>query len=77
MMVRRGSACVETYVVGTEASKILSGITGVTAVTVENQYGDRATLSYDWKADAAVFDSRLNFDEIDRQLQSRGMHRMQ
>lgn len=77
MMVMKKSACVEIYVVGAEASKILSGISGVTAVQIENQYIDRATLSFDWKADKMVFDSRLNFDEIDKQLQSRGMHRMQ
>ncbi len=77
MMVRKTSSCLETYVIGTEASKVLSTMTGVSAVKVENQYSDRATLSFEWKADATVFDSKLDFDELDRQLQLRGLHRMQ
>jgi hypothetical protein len=77
MMVRRESASEETYVIGAEASKVLSAISGITAVRIENQYIDRASLTFDWEAGRKNFDSRLNFDEIDTQLRSRGMRRMQ
>jgi hypothetical protein len=77
MMVRRRSASEETYVIGAEAMKVLSAIGGITDIRIENQYIDRATLTFDWQGGHSNFDSRLNFEEIDRQLESRGMHRMQ
>ena len=77
MMVKRESDSAETYVIGTEASAVLAAISGISDVKVENQYLDRATLSFEWKGGRTNFDSRLNFDDIDRILQSRGMHRMQ
>jgi hypothetical protein len=77
MMVKRESASTETYVIGKEASEILAAVSGISDVKIENQYVDRATLSFEWKGGRTNFDSRLNFDDIDRILQSRGMHRMQ
>jgi hypothetical protein len=77
MMVKRESASAETYVVGKEASEVLEAVSGISDVRIENQYVDRATLSFEWKGGRANFDSRLNFDDIDRNLQLRGMHRMQ
>ena len=77
MIIRRGSASHETYVIGDEASKVLAAVQGITDVRIENQYVDRATLTFDWEAGRKNFDSRLNYDEIDAELQSRGMHRMQ
>jgi len=77
IMVKRESASVETYVIGTEASKVLSAVPGITEVQIENQYVDRATLSFRWDGGRSNFDSRLNFDDLDRNLQSKGMHRMQ
>lgn len=77
MMVKRLSASTESYVIGKEASEVLAAVAGISDVKIENQYVDRATLSFEWKAGRTNFDSRLNFDDIDRILQSRGMHRMQ
>lgn len=77
MMVRRASGSPEIGVVGAEASQVLSEVSGITDVKIENQYVDRATLSFRWDGGRSNFDSRLNFDEIDRSLQSKGMHRMQ
>jgi hypothetical protein len=77
MMVKRESTSAESYVIGTEASKVLSAISGITDIKIENQYVDRATLSFDWNGGKTNFDSRLNFDEIDKNLQAKGMHRMQ
>jgi hypothetical protein len=77
MMVKRVSASTEISVVGAEASQVLFAVRGITDVQIENQYVDRATLSFSWDGGRSNFDSRPNFDEIDRNLQSRGMHRMQ
>ena len=77
IMVKGTSAPAEIYVIGAEASQVLSAVRGITDVRIENQYVDRATLSFRWDGGRSNFDSRLNFDEIDRNLQSRGMHRMQ
>lgn len=77
MMVKRESASAGIYVIGTEALKVLSAVSGITDVQIENQYVDRATLSFKWNGGRSNFDSRLNFDEIDKNLQSIGMHRMQ
>jgi hypothetical protein len=77
MMVKRESAWVEIYVIGTEASKVLAAVRGISDVKIENQYVDRATLSFEWDGGRSNFDSRPDFDEIDKSLQSKGMHRMQ
>ena len=77
MMVKRESSWVEVYVIGTEASKVLSEVRGISDVRIENQYVDRATLTFEWDGGRSNFDSRPNFDEIDKNLQSKGMHRMQ
>ena len=76
MMVRRESDSTETYVIGAEASKLLSAVSGISDVKVENQYLDRATLSFNWEAGRSNFDARLDFAEIDQNLKSKGMHRM-
>lgn len=77
IMVKRESASVETYVIGAEALNVLSAVPGITEVRIENQYVDRATLSFRWDGGRSNYDSRLNFDDLDRNLQSKGMHRMQ
>lgn len=77
MMVRKESSSVEISVIGTEASQVLSAIDGISDVRVENQYIDRAILSFDWSDGRSNFDFRPDFDVIDRNLQAKGMHRMQ
>ena len=77
MMVKRESGSAEVYVIGKEASAVLAAVSGISDVQIENQYVDRVTLSFEWKGGRTNFDSRLQFDDIDRILQSRGMHRMQ
>jgi hypothetical protein len=59
-----------SYLLGPDVSKILSTIYGISAVHIENQYIDRATLSYDWT------DADRNFDRIDNILSSKGMRRV-
>lgn len=77
MMIRRNSFSTETYVIGTEACRILSDVRGITNVCVENQYVDRVTLTFEWDGGLSNFDTRPNFDHIDAQLQAMGMNRMQ
>lgn len=77
MMVRRNSSVTEIYAVGAEATRVLSGITGISDIMLESQYVDRATLSFTWKLARPSFDSRPDFSEIDRDLLIMGMHRMQ
>ncbi len=77
MMVKRNSFCAETYVIGKEASRILSDVRGITDVRVESRYADRVTLSFEWDGGLSNFDSRPNFDRVDTELQAMGMHRMQ
>lgn len=77
MMVTRKSSSTETFVIGAEASRILSDVRGITDVRIENQYVDRVTLSFDWDGGLSNFDSRPDFDEIDTRLQVLDMHRMQ
>lgn len=59
-----------SYMLGPDVSKMLGTIIGISAVSVENQYIDRATLSYDWT------DADRNFDRIDNLLESKGMRRV-
>jgi hypothetical protein len=77
MMVRRDAAFAGTYVIGTEAALILSTIRGITDVQVENQYVDRAYLSFTWDGGRNKFDFRPDFEQIDQQLKVKGMRRMQ
>jgi len=77
MTVRRRSESVETYVIGDEASKMLSALRGISEVQIVNQLPDRATLLFKWTPEAKKFDSRLDFTELDRELQLKDMHRMQ
>jgi hypothetical protein len=77
MMVKRNSFATETYVIDTEACRILSSVRGITDVRVENRYIDRVTLSFEWDGGLSNFDSRPNFGCVDAQLQVMGMHRMQ
>jgi hypothetical protein len=75
-MVRQDSSSAEIYVIGAEASKILSEISGITDVRIETQHIDRATLSFDWDGGRSNFDFRPDFDAIDQKLKARGLHRM-
>jgi hypothetical protein len=77
MMIKKASASVETYVIGAEATRILSDVRGISDIRIENQYIDRVTLSFEWDGGLSNFDSRPNYDEIDVNLQAKGMHRMQ
>ena len=77
MMVRRDAAFAGTYVIGTEAALILATIRGITDVQIENQYIDRANLSFTWDGGRNKFDFRPDFAQIDQLLKSKGMHRMQ
>ncbi len=59
-----------SYLLGAGASKMLSTIVGISDVSIEKQYIDRATLSYVWA------DSSRNFEKIDHLLESKGMRRV-
>ena len=59
-----------SYLLGADASKMLSTIVGISTVSIENQFIDRATLSYDWA------DPSRNFERIDHLLESKGMRRV-
>ena len=77
MMVRRDASVAGNYVIGTEAALILATIRGITDVQVENQYVDRANLSFTWDGGSHKFDFRPDFAEIDQLLKIKGMRRMQ
>ena len=77
MMIRRDSAFSGTYVIGEEAVSILSSVSGISDVRVESQYVDRANLSFIWDIARSNFDFRPDFQQIDRMLLTKGMHRMQ
>jgi len=59
-----------SYLLGDDISRILGTMVGVSAVHVENQFIDRATVSYDWS------DPTRDFDRIDFLLESKGMRRV-
>lgn len=59
-----------SYLLGPDVSKMLGTIVGVSAVSIENQYIDRATLSYDWS------DPLRDFERIDHLLESKGIRRV-
>ena len=59
-----------SYLLGSDASKMLSTIVGISAVNIENQFIDRATLSYEWS------DTTRDFERIDHLLKSKGMRRV-
>lgn len=61
----------EPKLVGTDATNALATISGISAVRIETQYGDRALISYESS------EPRQNFDIVDAVLQSNGMHRLQ
>jgi hypothetical protein len=59
-----------SYLIGRDASDILASVEGVSAITIENQYIDRATLSYVWA------DRSHDFGPIDEMLHAKGMRRV-
>lgn len=59
-----------SYLLGADVSRMLGTIVGISTVQVENQFIDRATLSYDWT------DANRNFDQIDSLLESKGIRRV-
>ena len=59
-----------SYLLGEDVSKLLGTVVGISAVSVENQFIDRATVSYDWT------DAARDFDRIDFLLKSKGMRRV-
>ena len=59
-----------SYLIGREASDVLASVEGVSAITIENQFIDRATLSYVWA------DRSRDFGPLDEVLLARGMRRV-
>jgi hypothetical protein len=66
-----GGTSPEPKLVGTDATDALATISGISAISIETQYGDRALLSYESS------EARQNFDLVDAVLQSNGMCRLQ
>jgi hypothetical protein len=69
--VERTATSYGSYLVGADATRVLVAISGITAIQVEKQYIDRATISFEWS------ERQPNFDRIDAMLQSKGMQRVQ
>jgi len=67
----RDAAVAEPQLIGTDATRVLAGVGGVSAVEIESQHGDRVVLSYE------CAEKRQNFSLIDAALQSEGLHRLQ
>lgn len=59
-----------SYLIGRDASDILASVDGVSAITIEKQFIDRATLSYVWA------DRSHDFTPIDEVLLAKGMRRV-
>jgi hypothetical protein len=59
-----------SYLIGRDAFDILASIDGVSAITIEKQFIDRATLSYVWA------DRSHDFTSIDNMLHTKGMRRV-
>ena len=59
-----------SYLLGEDVSRILATVVGISAVKIETQFIDRATISYDWS------DPARDFDRIDFLLKSKGMRRV-
>lgn len=70
IMIERLPTSNGSYLLGDDASRLLSTIAGVSAVSVVNQFIDRATVSYEWS------DPARDFDRIDFLLKSKGMRRV-
>jgi len=77
MMIRRDPAFPGEQAIGAEAAPILSSVSGISDVRVENQYADRANLSFVWDLARSNFDFRPDFERLDAMLQTKGMRRMQ
>ena len=56
---------------GEDATLTLCSVRSITAVRIEEQYGDRALLSYESSM------ARINFELVDAALQSKGMKRLE
>lgn len=59
-----------SYLLGDDLSRILGTVVGISGVSIENQFLDRATVSYDWT------DATRDFDRIDHLLRAKGMRRV-
>jgi len=59
-----------SYLLGSDVLRMLSTIVGISAVNIENQFIDRAILSYEWT------DTARDFGQIDHLLESKGMRRV-
>jgi len=68
--IERLPASTGSYLLGHDVSEMLSAMSGISAINIEQQYIDRATLSYEWD------DERRNFAGIDAALDSKGMRRV-
>jgi hypothetical protein len=69
--VERSATSYGSYLVGADATRVLVAISGITAIQVEKQYIDRATISFESS------ERSPNFDRIDAMLQLKGMQRVQ
>ena len=59
-----------SYLVGADATRILAGIQGVSAIRIEQQYIDKVVLTYEGA------DAERDLAGIDQTLRSAGMRRM-
>ncbi|MEP7041988.1 MAG: hypothetical protein ABI843_02930 [Dokdonella sp.] len=70
IMVERYLASYGSYLIGTDAAAMLRSIRGVSAVNVDRQHLDRATLSFE------AVDRHSLLARIDQLFESRGLHRV-
>jgi hypothetical protein len=70
MTVARHPTSFGSYLIGGEVLRILSSIEGITAVRIDRQYLEGASLSYE------SADRCQNFDRIDQMLDAVGMRRV-
>ena len=70
MNVARHTESVGSYLIGADALRILASIDGISAIQVDRQYLDGASLSYE------TADRRQDFARIDQMLAAKGMRRV-
>jgi hypothetical protein len=70
ILVERLSRSYGSYVIGADATRLLSTISGISEVKVERQFIDAATLSYE------CGEGDQKFEQIDQLLMTKGMQRV-
>ncbi len=68
MAIARNPTSCGHYLIGSIAAKLLARVPGISAVSIDAQHLDRATMSY-------VCAGEEHFEEIDFALASAGLHR--